>query len=718
MQTVKSLVQEKKFEEARAYLSKESNYFNQRLADKDKPFPPELIELGNYIFRQDFKTMVDSRMKELAAIKSVSVSSTWTQVNQTLTSASRMYNSLTTDQRLRNSEEPTVAAKALGAEIERINRIIVAERSEIFRQTFESVIQNGTHPARTVGSTSFTPRNYEQSALFQAQAVARLQRLETPDRLQSSARALTNYLSTSSKSTIDARYERLALEILGKRPKTVESIFETTPYQTPFTRKDIPSVAGLRVAFVAPETTGASERFRVSINGVGHETISRIPERDVSSVQWDKYDFVLFARVNSATHSRKIISEESVPSRIKAGTRTVPNPAFTSAMIEYQSAQTEYRLAEERLASFPATCYSNACALNKFAASLNSSNASTKFREVGQRFASTPQTLQEDVFQRYSYRKVAIESHRSTVIDGYVFDVAKGRAHAVSHPVQESKRFNVVYNVRDNDVDHHQIQRQSDSESAVIQWEKRDQSVQFSDVFNIRNFKTARGSNVDDISVAIKTAGISSASSSTSTDGTRAASPVSSGGAGSVIADDRFHGIVVVEGNDGFGTGFYVSPNLIITSHHVVGSRTLVPLSSFEGRRFNGTVVSIDRRLDLALVETATRGRPLRIHSGAVRLGETVEVIGHPKGYKFTITRGVVSGIRKVMSTTESSPIPVEYVQTDASISPGNSGGPVFLGGAIIGVVDWSRVDKRSQNLNFSVSFNEIRSFLNQSKRD
>jgi S1-C subfamily serine protease len=110
------------------------------------------------------------------------------------------------------------------------------------------------------------------------------------------------------------------------------------------------------------------------------------------------------------------------------------------------------------------------------------------------------------------------------------------------------------------------------------------------------------------------------------------------------------------------------------------------------------------------------RFKPLKIHTGPLRLGETVEAIGHPKGYEFTITRGVVSAMRRQRSANIGSDLPVEFVQTDTPISPGNSGGPLLLGNAVIGVNDWIRVDKGSQNLNFSVSFNEIREFLNRSQ--
>lgn len=97
-----------------------------------------------------------------------------------------------------------------------------------------------------------------------------------------------------------------------------------------------------------------------------------------------------------------------------------------------------------------------------------------------------------------------------------------------------------------------------------------------------------------------------------------------------------------------------------------------------------------------------------------MRLGETVEAIGHPKGYEFTITRGVISAMRKQRSATIGSDVLVEFVQTDTPISPGNSGGPLLLRDAVIGVNDWIRVDKGSQNLNFSVSYNEIRTYLDR----
>lgn len=108
--------------------------------------------------------------------------------------------------------------------------------------------------------------------------------------------------------------------------------------------------------------------------------------------------------------------------------------------------------------------------------------------------------------------------------------------------------------------------------------------------------------------------------------------------------------------------------------------------------------------------------KPLAVHTGPLKLGETVEAIGHPKGYEFTITRGVISAVRRQRSAAIGSDNLVEFIQTDTPISPGNSGGPLLLKDAVIGVNDWIRVDKGSQSLNFSVSYNEIRSYLDRFK--
>ena len=105
-------------------------------------------------------------------------------------------------------------------------------------------------------------------------------------------------------------------------------------------------------------------------------------------------------------------------------------------------------------------------------------------------------------------------------------------------------------------------------------------------------------------------------------------------------------------------------------------------------------------------------GVPLEIYDGNVKLGSTVEAIGHPHQLAFTITRGIISALRKQPSVYTKKSAMVEFIQSDTPISPGNSGGPLLLGDKVVGMADFGNVKKYAQNLNFSVSFNEINKFL------
>lgn len=91
-----------------------------------------------------------------------------------------------------------------------------------------------------------------------------------------------------------------------------------------------------------------------------------------------------------------------------------------------------------------------------------------------------------------------------------------------------------------------------------------------------------------------------------------------------------------------------------------------------------------------------------------------MEAIGHPRGKEFTITRGIVSAIRKTFSINlpRGAGDEVLYIQTDTPINPGNSGGPLFLGDRVIGVNTWG--ERQSEGLNFSVHYSEVLAFLRE----
>jgi len=137
------------------------------------------------------------------------------------------------------------------------------------------------------------------------------------------------------------------------------------------------------------------------------------------------------------------------------------------------------------------------------------------------------------------------------------------------------------------------------------------------------------------------------------------------------------------------GSGFIVSPDgYVVTNAHVVGDATdEVNVTLANGKRVKGKVVGRDRRVDLALIKLENVSDlpvlPLG-DSEAIRVGELVLALGHPFGLEQTVSFGIV--MRKGAPLRTASP-GFEFIQTDATVNPGNSGGPLTnMAGQVIGV--------------------------------
>jgi serine protease Do len=126
----------------------------------------------------------------------------------------------------------------------------------------------------------------------------------------------------------------------------------------------------------------------------------------------------------------------------------------------------------------------------------------------------------------------------------------------------------------------------------------------------------------------------------------------------------------------------------IMTNHHVVmgtGGKPYVLLT--DGRRFETTLVAENPALDLALLEVEAKDLPaLSIgDSSKLRVGELVFALGHPWGQKGVVTAGIVSGLGKV--TGHRSGRSADYIRSDVSLAPGNSGGPLLNArGQVVGI--------------------------------
>ena len=148
--------------------------------------------------------------------------------------------------------------------------------------------------------------------------------------------------------------------------------------------------------------------------------------------------------------------------------------------------------------------------------------------------------------------------------------------------------------------------------------------------------------------------------------------------------------VVTIFTEGGLGSGVvYSEDGLILTNEHVIRGATTVEVAFADGQRVEGTVTATDPFTDLALVRADRTGLPKPAYQTTLpRVGEGAVVLGSPLGFENTATAGIISGLhRSIPGSASNSLSLVDLIQTDAPISPGNSGGAVInMRGEVIGI--------------------------------
>lgn len=166
----------------------------------------------------------------------------------------------------------------------------------------------------------------------------------------------------------------------------------------------------------------------------------------------------------------------------------------------------------------------------------------------------------------------------------------------------------------------------------------------------------------------------------------------------------------------GLGSGVIIRKNgdtyYVLTNNHVAGLATEISVKLNDGRQFDGKLVGKDERMDIALVsfEAKDKNIPLAVlgDSDAVQTGDICYAMGAPLGYRQSVTQGIVSatgrsgdGIGNIN----------DFIQTDAAINQGNSGGPLLnIYGQVIGINTWIATGTGGNvGLGFAIPINNIK---------
>ncbi len=131
----------------------------------------------------------------------------------------------------------------------------------------------------------------------------------------------------------------------------------------------------------------------------------------------------------------------------------------------------------------------------------------------------------------------------------------------------------------------------------------------------------------------------------------------------------------------GGGSGFIISGDgLIVTNSHVVEDADEVIVKLIDKREFKAKVIGSDKRSDVAIIKISATGLPaVKIgNPSSLRIGEWVAAIGQPLGFESTLTTGIVSAKSRASRGGDSTGDLVPFIQHDAAVNPGNSGGPLF----------------------------------------
>ena len=710
---LEKLINQKKYSEAKILLDAEREFFIDYFQTNNTDI---LNNLSNYVWQKKYDNTFNNFIIFINKFKNVKVyeNENWSNASDKI----KQFNSFNLDFKnefifklkkpngikIINFEDE--AKKIENFYIDKFNALIEFDTINIF----ENNLNLKQYPWKNA-ETELSKNNF-----FQNFIVNKINKMGPLEIVKFSQSNKAKWLKFETKEKIDKIYSiKLREDLLKDGNIELNEILKFSKYSTGIFNTLDKKNSFIKIGFVDTTSPDFKNRnrfdFKVSLKNDLKINFTDMTSKFLSNNIDKDTDFLFMMNLTTANISRKFNDKDSPSSTFIQSYRQEQNPAYVNAYTKYQSALTDLNSTQIRAnssdCSGPSVGLAIACG---FAQGMAVNIARDNVKKASNLLGQTPQTVSKPNYQNYQYRLVDINSNKTASFEFLLINLKKKEINKSFVDINDNEVFTVIYDVHPKDPNKGSLISDYSTEKKVAEWEKNDVNFNISKILNPQNLVNTEKEKFTNINELQSTLFVAANETKNNVNNSNT---ISKSGA---IADPRFNSVVIVKAGSGTGTGFYVTPDIILTAYHVVEKSSLVQLEFYNGRQNSGRIIAHDIRLDLALIKADAVGIPLDIFSGNIRLGSTVEAIGHPQGLSFTITRGIVSSLRKQASIYTKGSAKVEFVQSDTPVSPGNSGGPLFLGNKVIGVVDFGNVEKYSQNLNFSVSFNEVRNFLRRNK--
>ncbi len=398
--------------------------------------------------------------------------------------------------------------------------------------------------------------------------------------------------------------------------------------------------------------------------------------------------FGLLIDTRGRSSGRRIVDKENRKSERIVGSLRRRNPSYDSLVAEIASVESQLRQAQ----------YTAATSAPGFAqgwAQGSATGLSVRLQRMYRELQSTPLEVAEDDVRSYEYEASTVQFFSSINTRMWLIDTSTGAISKASQPLEQSTSSTIDSGIDPND------RRRSNTSTAELESKFAEFSKSRRDLSVSGLLGSATGSFIaskQSWTSVVKTDAVNLASGSSEQTAPVLSESVDVAGSNSVV---------VISGDAGKGSGFFVSNELIVTNAHVVKGEQSIAIKTRDGRFGTAAVVKIDYGLDLALLRSTVSGEPATLgERGKVKIGASVFAIGHPRGLEFSVSRGIVAAVREVKDDVGN---PYKVIQTDTPINPGNSGGPLLLDGAVVGVNTMKLM--QSEGLGFAVHVDSVRAF-------